>query len=454
MRVEFPNGDMPAVDQLYWRGLVLSQTDGATWNVAPETLAYDSLPVTRHPDLRTIVQDITLQPLNQRWLFALDVAEQPPEKTRLGLNRTLIRRNAPVQILRYRVTSRLGELPTDTDNLALQLPTELDPRIATLAQQWRAGTNNPEVIAARGEAWFANNGFTYSLSPGTMDAGAAEFLFEKRTGFCAHYATAYALVLRVAGVPARVVVGFREGERNDVGDFLLVRYDHAHAWCEVRLSDGWHRYDPTKNIRAAPGETSPATRRAGGADALSAVDRTPSWLPSWLRGPYARVNQWLGFVDAKWESNIMGMDSTKQGEWFGGIGFQRFGNWLLIGLIVAALGTVAVAFLMWSRIRPARREADPVAELYAQFCQNLARCGVARHPSEGPRDFTERAAAALPTLAEAIRAVGTVYEQLRYGRPADAADGLQRLRRAIRAVPRQVPVQPATARPSAAGRPD
>jgi len=452
MRVEFPNGDMPAADQLYWRGLVLSQTDGATWNVAPETLAYDNPPTPRNPALRTIVQDISLQPLNQRWLFALDVAELPPEKTRLGVNRTLARRHAPVQILRYRVTSRLGELPTDVDHLGLQLPTELDPRIAALAQEWRAGTNDPQVIAERGAAWFIAKRFTYSLSPGTMDAGAAEFLFEKRTGFCAHYATAYALVLRVAGVPARVVVGFREGERNDVGEFLLVRYDHAHAWCEVRLSDGWHRFDPTKNIPAAPGETSPATRRAGGGDTLSGVDRSPSWMPSWVRGPYARVNQWLAFVDAKWESNIMGLDSTKQGELFGVAAFQRFGNWLLIGLIIAALGTVVVAFGVWSRIRPARRAVDPVAEVYAQFCQHLARSGVMRHPSEGPRDFTQRAATALPTVAEAIRAVGTVYEQVRYGRPVDAADGLQRLRRAVRAVPRQVPVQPPREHSSAAGR--
>lgn len=453
MRVEFPDGDMPSADKLYWRGLVLSQTDGETWNVAPETPTYDSPPKPPNSPHRTIVQDISLQPLNQRWLFALEVAEQPPEKTRLALNRALVRRHAPVQILRYRVTSRLGELPNDVDTLGLQLPTRIDPRIIALAQEWRAGSNDPRTIAARGEEWFAANGFTYSLSPGTMDAGAAEFLFEKRTGFCAHYATAYALVLRVAGVPARVVVGFREGERNDVGEFLLVRYDHAHAWCEVRLSDGWHRYDPTKRIPAAPGETAPATRRAGGADALSSADRSPSWLPSWMRGPYARVNQWLAFVDAKWESNVMGLDSTRQGEWFGAAAFQRFGNWLLIGLIICALGTVVVAFVLWSRIRPARRVSDPVAEVYAQFCSHLARLGVTRHPSEGPRDFTLRAAIALPALAESIRMVGTVYEEVRYGRPADAADGLQRLRRAVRAVPRHLPTRPLGEHPSAATRP-
>jgi protein-glutamine gamma-glutamyltransferase len=446
MRVEFPDGDMPPADQRYWRGLVLSQTDGATWKVAPATPVYEGSPVAAGNGGRAVVQDISLQPINQRWLFALDVAEEPPEKTRLGLNRTLIRRHAPVQVLRYRVTSRLGELPNDTDDLALQIPTELDPRIVNLAQQWRAGARSPQEVAARGAAWFAQQGFTYSLSPGTMDAGVAEFLFERRTGFCAHYATSFALVLRVAGVPARVVVGFRDGERNDIGDFLLVRYDHAHAWCEVRHGDGWHRYDPTKGIPAAPGETAPAARRAGGGDALAASERAPSWLPAWLRGPYARINQWLTFVDAKWESNIMGLDGAKQGEWLGALGLQRLGNWLLLGLIVCALGAAVVTFVMWSRLRPTRQRNDPMVELYAQFCERLAQGGVVRRPNEGPRDFTTRAALALPAAAESIRMVGTLYEQLRYGRPDTVEGGLARLRQAIRAVPR---VQPPTAHPSA-----
>lgn len=447
MRVEFPDGNMPSRDQLYWRGLVLSQIEGETWKVAPDLSPYEGKPLPANPSAPTIVQDIALQPLNQRWLFALDVAELPPEKTRLFMNRALARRSVPVQVLRYRVTSRVGELPSDEDNLGLQVPADLDPRIVSLAQEWRTGTRNAQEVADRGVAWFSRQGFTYSLSPGTMDAGAAEFLFEKRTGFCAHYATAFALVLRVAGVPSRVVVGFRDGERNDVGDFLLVRFDHAHAWCEVQLGDGWHRYDPTRGIPAAPGETAPAARRAGGGDALATADRSPSWLPGWLRGPYTRINQWLAFADAKWESNIMGLDGAKQNEWLGALGLQRFGNWLLVGLIVGALGAVVFTFIAWSRLHPARRIVDPVAHLYEQFCDQLAEDGVVRRPSEGPRDFTARAAMALPHAAESIRAVGSLYEQLRYGRPEAMADGLTRLRRAIRAVPRDA--QPPVADPSA-----
>ena len=451
MRVEFPNHDRP--EQLYWRGLVLSETvgaTGATWRVANKTIVYPETPEPRIAGLATVVQDITLQPLNQRWLFALDVAEQPPDKTRLAFNRCLQRGATPTQVLHYRVTSRPGELPSDDDGIGSPLPPEIDPRVRRLAQDWRSGASGARAIAERGLEWFRSNGFTYSLAPGTMEGDqAADFLFEKRSGFCAHYATAFALVLRIAGVPARVVVGFRGGELNPFGDFLLVRYEHAHAWCEVHDHEGWHRIDPTVGIPPAPGETQPAVQRAASGDQLSGSDRSPAWLPEWLRGPYARTNQWLAFADAKWETSVMGMDSTRQEEWLARLGLQRFGNWLLVGLIVLCLGAAALWFAIWSSRNPQRRAPDPVGDAYAEFCQRLARLGVERHPSEGPRDFTTRAAAALPALAAAIQAVGAVYEQVRYGAAPDAAAGLTRLRAAIRALPRAV--RPAVTGSSASG---
>jgi protein-glutamine gamma-glutamyltransferase len=448
MRVEFPNQDMPDASQLYWRGLILSETDGKTWWAVQRPLAFDTLPEPSRPELPAVIQDITLQPLNQKWLFALDVAERPPELTRLALNRSLVRKYVPTQVLRYRVTSRIGDLPNDNEGTGRPLPTELDPRLRALAMEWRRGITDHRVIAERGLAWFKANGFTYSLSPGAMDAGSAEFLFDKRAGFCSHYATAYALVLRIAGVPARVVVGFRGGEPNPFGGFLTVRFNHAHAWVEVRQPDGWHRVDPTDGIPLAPGETETAAQRTASGNVLSEPDRSPWWVPGWLRGPYVRVNQWLAVVDAKWEANVMGVDENRQQEWLTSLGLQRFGNWLLLGLMAVVLVVVVVGFVWWSRIRPARPKREPASELWAQACQQLAALGVARLVHEGPRDFTERAAAALPEAQQAIQHLGAVYLALRYGRVTDQAADLARLRAAVRALPRRRvtrPVAPASA---------
>jgi transglutaminase-like putative cysteine protease len=441
MRVVFPNDDLPAMEQLYWRGLVLSETDGRTWRVARDPGAYIARPIPGSADLPEVVQEFTLQPNTQRWLFALDVADEAPERTRLLFNRALVRRSAPTQVLRYRVRSRLGDLASDVDSASNRLPPDLDPRLGALAQEWRQGAGSARTIAERGMAWFRSRGFTYSLSPGAMEGDdAADFLFNKRTGFCAHYATAFALVMRSAGVPARVVVGFRGGERNPYGDFLLLRQDHAHAWCEANIEGRWHRFDPTLGIPPAAGETQPAVRRTAEADPLSGINRSPSWMPEWLRGPYGAANQWMAVADAKWESTVMGFDGTAQGDLLARLGLQRSGPLVLFGLVLVVLAVVVVGMLLAPRLLPQRRKAaDPLLVAYHQWCRRLAHLGVTRQAWEGPQDFATRAAGLLPAHAAAIGEAAGSYIALRYGAPGDRAALMARFSAAIRALPRHAP---------------
>ena len=61
------------------------------------------------------------------------------------------------------------------------------------------------------------------------------FLFETRAGFCEHYASAFAVLMRAAGIPARVVTGYQGGELNTFGNYMTVRQADAHAWTEVWL---------------------------------------------------------------------------------------------------------------------------------------------------------------------------------------------------------------------------
>jgi transglutaminase-like putative cysteine protease len=453
MRVEFPDGDRPPLDQLYWRGLVLSETNGETWSVNPRPLRYDRPPVPSDPALPTVVQEITLQPLNQKWLFALDIPESAPQVTYLALNRSLVRQYVPTQPLRYRVTSRLGEIPNDGDGFARPLPALVDARLRTLAQEWRRDTSDPRVIAARGMQWFHEQGFTYSLAPGVMEAGAAEFLFDKRSGFCSHYATAYALVLRLAGVSTRVVVGFRGGVANPYGDFITVRFDHAHAWTEVHLRDGWHRFDPTVGIPPAPGESLPAALSAGGESAAQHQEgRGPWWLPDALLGPYTRINQWLAVVDARWETTVMAVDEERQSRWLSALGLPGLQTWAMITLLVLSVALMAGVWMWWTRLRPQRPRPDAVAMAWNEGCDRLAALGVVRLAHEGPRDFSERAAAALPELAGPIRSIADAYVALRYG-PAGAAsaEALVHLRRAVRHLPRRRRPRPPASAAAAGG---
>src|SRR5262249_8054876 len=148
------------------------------------------------------------------------------------------------------------ELTTTERREALQLPPSISPTVRELAQSWTAQNSNPRSITNNALQFFRTQGFRYSLSPGEYRKNDLDqFLFHRRIGFCEHYAASFATLMRLAGIPARVVVGYLGGEYNDLGHFVLVRQADTHAWCEVWFPDsGWTRVDPTTAV--APGRAS------------------------------------------------------------------------------------------------------------------------------------------------------------------------------------------------------
>jgi len=445
MRIEFPNHDMPAADLLYWRGLVLNHTDGERWSVSRETLVYPDLPSASDDALPAIVQDITLEPMNQRWLFALDVAELPPDRTRLALNRALVRRQPPTKTLRYQVTSRLGEMATDIDEASSRIPERLDPRVRQLAQSWRDQATKKNDVITQGLEYLHTNGFNYSLSPGTMaDDSVADFLFNKRSGFCSHYATSFSLLMRCAGLPARVIVGFRYGDLNQIGDFLIVRHNHAHAWSEVYINGYWQRVDPTLGVPLAPGETSPAALRNTDSTTLNSSERKLWWMPEFLDQPYRTVAQYWQLAEARWEGSIMGFDSAAQSSLLERIGITRFVPGILFMSIVTVIIFTVIVMLWWRRRERAAKSNDPLMVWYDRFCDRLASVGVTRGTWEGPLDFTQRAASVLPQHAALILQLGQEYIALRYGSAIVTRATHARLFTALRRLPKR-PATPASA---------
>src|SRR5204862_8101611 len=132
----------------------------------------------------------------------------------------------------------------------------ISPAVRELAQSWTTQNPNPRAIVNSALQFFQAQGFRYSLTPGEYRKNDLEqFLFHRRVGFCEHYAATFATLMRLAGVPARMVVGYLGGEYNDLGGFFLVRQADTHAWCEVWLPEsGWTRVDPTSAV--APGRAS------------------------------------------------------------------------------------------------------------------------------------------------------------------------------------------------------
>jgi transglutaminase-like putative cysteine protease len=422
---------------LYWRGMVLWDGTGLNWErggpvraeLAPTVLEGD--PIRQH---------IMLEPYGDTWLFALD---RPASRVSEAVYETGggLRRQKPFYTrIGYDIESRPGnrqvELPADERKAASRTPIHISPAVLELAESLRFNAPTDLAVINRALNFFRVSGFVYSLSPGTYGSPELdEFLFKRRIGFCEHYAAAFASLMRLAGIPARVVIGYQGGEFNEIGHYLIVRQSDAHAWCEVHVEgQGWRRVDPTSVIapdRVNAGlqgylETSESARSPMAQAVSSAV-----W-----RDLQRRARLYWSNLAYQWNLRVLSFDRDTQRSFFASFGFINFSDYNLATALMFGTVLMLGGLLVWLRRTPPAALGDPAHRWYARYCRRLARSGLVRRPAEGPLGFAERAAAFCPPLAPAFREVGRLYAGLRYSAQPPR---LRELIRAIRQVPRQLP---------------
>lgn len=423
-RAEFQTPPPPQAVR-YWRGPVLWDFDGRTWSAGSSFFTQFVPPEGGRATYR---YEIVLEPHNRYWLFALETAASLPERARMSYDGQILA-NAPVRTrMRYDVTSVVLPEPQPTESpaalrRALRLPANFNPRATALAREWRAGSADEAEIVTRAIAFLRQGGYTYTLEPPLLGEDSVdEFLFATKAGFCEHFSSAFVFLMRAADVPARVVTGYQGGELNSVDSIVSVRQADAHAWAEVFLPErGWVRIDPT--AVAVPGRLDRSMAAAvPQASALPLLMRPEL---EWLRGVRDR---WEATVH-KWNVWVLGFNPERQRELMASVGV-RDADWrALTATLFAFLGALTLVLLAWSLRRFAR--PDPVQRAWRAFCRKLAARGVERAPSEGPRDFSARAARALPAARHAILRIGSLYIALRYGAGA-SADAVARLRKMVR----------------------
>ncbi len=424
-RVRFV-GEMPPPAQRYWRGPVLWNFDGRRWTRREESLSETPAPFTATGP--ALDYAVIMEPSNQRWLLALDLPASVPPRARMTSAFQLVRDQPVNETYRYEVRSypqyQTGELSNAERLIGLRLPPRSNPRARQLAEQWRADDPRPEALIKTALALFREQSFYYTLNPPLLGFHSVdEFLFRTQRGFCEHYAGAFVFLMRSAGVPARVMTGYLGGERNAMGDYLIVRQSDAHAWAEVWLEGrGWVRVDPTAAV-------APNRVEQGLYGALPDSDELP--FLARRGGDYQWLRQLaLGWdaLNIRWNEWVLAYGPDRQREFLSGLGFGAVDWGEMIIAMIGMLGGLALLFL-FLRWR-SRQPPDPAARAWQRFCARLARRGVKRGAHEGPLDFTERAVAQRPEWAAAIREIGGLYARLRYGPSAPAAE-VRRLQRLI-----------------------
>jgi len=437
-RAEFPDRRTGPTGPMYWRGLVMWHCEGMEWR-APYSPTSNSDSSHGYPASdKAVRQRITIAPHGARWMFALDRPFGISSGTKLARGNYLYSVQPIRKARRYEVVSSTEPIGRELDAYerreALQLPASISPAVRELAASLAAHDSEPRATVTRALQFFRTQGFHYSLSPGEYNKNdLEEFLFHRRTGFCEHYAASFATLMRLAGIPARVVVGYLGGEYNDLGGFFLVRQADTHAWCEVWIPEnGWTRIDPTTAVAPDRASQDLSSFLAGRVASGEMATGRSSFVTQLAR--LALVNQIKSLWEAlnyQWDTRVLGFDADVQDVLLTSLGLTNSGPLPLVMQVLIVIAALLIIYAGWMQLRT-RPRADRIQALYERFCQKLARIGVQRDPCEGPSDFAKRAAQSLPNESERVRQITGRYIALRYA-PGSDVSSLHKFAREVNA---------------------
>ena len=433
-RVEFPDKSrIPPNAQRYWRGPVMSQFDGRVWRASPRPNLGEPPRLVGVP----VEYTVTLEPHQQRWLFALDLATSMPEDdSGRPLPNVILTREQQLLSLPL-VTSRMiysqrsilvdrhpgGMDLAESGRQLLRLPGRANPRTREFAQEERAKAGSDVAYVRAMLRRFNRDDYGYTLSPPEVGSDAVDdFLFVTRRGFCEHYSGAFVFLMRAAGIPARIVTGYMGGEINPASGTMIVRQSDAHAWTEVWLDGMWQRVDPTAAI-------APERIERGLSAALPAGERVPflsraEW--SWLR----EIDWRIDAVNHNWQKWVIGFNADRQKSMFSELGWPSPKPWQIGALIGGALAVWGFGFLAWTQWLRRIRTSDPLERVWVRINRRLARAGCPRDAAEGPLAYEQRLVRRWPQHAALWRDCARTYAAARYG-TGDAPAAITRLARIL-----------------------
>ncbi len=418
-RVQF-DGAIPNKADLYWRGLVFSTIEDGAWT---SLRYYDVPPAERKQKVpvtggKSLSYKVIMEPTQQNWLYSLRYAV--PGQSKVS-NSADYRLYSPVILEdEYRYTVRSWsdavlepELSDWRRKTELILPEGENPLTREFAVELREQHETDRDFINALLKKFNEEEYVYTLQPPVLGQHAMdEFLFQTRRGFCEHYAYAFVVAMRAAGVPARVVAGYQGGEINPVNSTVIVHQFDAHAWAEVWLAgEGWVRVDPTAAVSPDRIEWGLERAMSGEGSFLSNSPLSPLRYRSiaWLN----KIRLQYDALTWRWQSWVVGYDTERQFEFLGSLmgefNARKFAL-VLIGTWVLVL--VPVGFSLLGRRKLHRRSQED--KYYLAFCARLAKRGIVREAAETPLMYARRAAVLAPSCALSIQEITTLYSDLAY----------------------------------------
>lgn len=435
-RVEF-DGDIPPPAARYWRGLTYGFFDGRRWSQAlpaqikPQDYLhfggsaakdsshdwYQQLLADRDSDPQWRYQ-VIMERTGQQWLYALSVPFSSSQEIGLARDMRLVRRTDiettfAYQVDSYQMAVEYRELSQWQQDFYTALPEQGNGRARRMAQQWRAEASGDGAFITRLLLWLNQEPFFYTLEPPLLGENTVDdFLFRSRRGFCEHYASSFAYLLRAAGIPTRIVAGYQGGEANPLGSHLLVRQYDAHVWVEAWLpGQGWVEFDPTAAVAPSRIEQGLEAALSGtGESAISGFAGVMRGIPL-----LARLEFLADYIEFGWAKWVLGYNQENQLEflsrWLGEVTPQR----MVIALAVTG-GSILSVMLLWMLWRLRQPRLVWWQREYQQMERLLSRYGVTLATHMTPTQMGAISADQHPAAQQPLKDWLRCYETIAYRR--------------------------------------
>ncbi|MBC3875284.1 transglutaminase TgpA family protein [Undibacterium flavidum] len=415
----------PEKSELYWRAIILNQFDGRRWSQSSNK---HNMRVGETRDLvvfgNPLSQEITLEPSNSHFLFGVDSVLNAPQidatSTAISLDGELFSTNNINNRIRYQVVSypdyRLDQhASAQLLRQNLRLPANLNPRTLSFAEEIQRQYPSQQAQVNAVLNFFRTENFFYTLEPPLLGRHSVDdFLFNTRSGFCEHYSSAFVVLMRAMGIPARVVTGYQGGTRNTQDNFYEIRQSDAHAWAEIWVADrGWVRVDPTaavaperilKNLQATQ-------QNKGFAGLVTSLMKENAWSKE-------LAMHWSALNNA-WNQWVLNYNQTQQSKLLDSLGLNGV-DWGKALMTIFAVGLIIIAALAIPLL-PKSKKLLPHDSLYLRLCATLSKQGLPRAIHEGPSTYLQNLKKQVDQERFLkIQEFILLYTDIRYGKNPDA----------------------------------
>ncbi|MES2769285.1 MAG: DUF3488 and transglutaminase-like domain-containing protein [Bdellovibrionota bacterium] len=377
----------PRPNQLYWRGAVLNKSEGLSWKIEGDRNSSNNKNIISSENTRRIKYDVYLEPGNQTYIFALETPNSINGETFFvrSLEGSIFRSNLSLEkTFLYRGISTFGAFDTTRPGAQdLQVP-ELSSKVQSFVDQNKSKLESDRIKALNN--FFVSSKFKYTLNPGVYGENELEeFLFDRKEGFCEHFAGGYATLARAMGIPARVIVGFQGGAWNSFGDFWRISTKDAHAWVEVYLENRWQRIDPTALV-------TPMRIELGAEQFFEDALASRTDTQKNFQKMYESVLAWVENINYTWMAFLIDFDKEYQKDLIQSIR-QNLG-WILLGFISLLISVKIISQWLLNKYENTNEYQVLLREIFTFGNKK----GLPRSKDESPEKYLERLSGKFQTL--------------------------------------------------------